>query len=44
MAGTIRAQYPDSIRNVLVPCGGRVGCDLLMRTFGRGADGVVINA
>ena len=44
MAGTIRAQYPDSIRNILVPCGGRVGCDLIMRTFGRGADGVVINA
>jgi len=44
MAGTIRAQYPDSIRNVLVPCSGRVGPDLIMRAFGRGADGVVINA
>ena len=44
MAGTIRAQYPDSIRNVLVPCAGRVGPDLVMRAFGRGADGVVINA
>lgn len=44
MAGTIRAQYPDSIRIVLVPCTGRVGSDLIMRAFGRGADGVVINA
>lgn len=44
MAGTIRAQYPDSIRNILVPCTGRVGSDLMMRAFGRGADGVVINA
>ena len=44
MAGTIRAQYPDSIRIVLVPCAGRVGPDLVMRSFGRGADGVVINA
>jgi F420-non-reducing hydrogenase iron-sulfur subunit len=44
MAGTIRAQYPDSIRNVLVPCSGRVGPDLVLRAFGRGADGVVINA
>ena len=44
MAGTIRAQYPDSIRNVLVPCAGRVGSDLIMRALGRGADGVVINA
>lgn len=44
MAGTIRAQYPDSIRIVLVPCAGRVGPDLVMRAFGRGTDGVVINA
>jgi coenzyme F420-reducing hydrogenase delta subunit len=44
MAGTIRAQYPDSIRNILVPCSGRVGPDLILRAFGRGADGVVINA
>ena len=44
MAGTIRAQYPVSIRNILVPCSGRVGSDLIMRAFGRGADGVIINA
>ncbi len=42
MAGTIRAQYPDSLRTVLVPCTGRVGADVVMRTFGRGADGVLI--
>lgn len=42
MAGTIRAQYPSSIRTVLVPCTGRVGADLVMRAFGRGADGVMI--
>ena len=42
MAGTIRAQYPASIRAVLVPCAGRIGSDMLMRTFGRGADGVMI--
>ena len=42
MAGTIRAQYPDSIRVILVPCTGRVDSDLVMRTFGRGADGVMI--
>ena len=43
MAGTIRAQYPDSIRNILVPCTGRVGSDVIMRSFGRGADAVLIN-
>ena len=42
MAGTIRAQYPASIRTVLVPCTGRIGSDVVMRTFGRGADGVLI--
>lgn len=42
MAGTIRAQYPPSIRAVLVPCSGRVDADLVMRSFGRGADGVMI--
>lgn len=42
MAGTIRAQYPTSIRSILVPCTGRVGPDLIMRAFGRGADGVMV--
>lgn len=42
MAGTIRAQYPSSIRVVLVPCTGRIGSDVVMRAFGRGADGVMI--
>lgn len=42
MAGTIRAQYPTSLRTVLVPCTGRVGADVIMRAFGRGADGVII--
>ena len=42
MAGTIRAQYPVSLRTVLVPCTGRVGADLIMRAFGRGADGVMV--
>ena len=42
MAGTIRAQYPLSIRVVLVPCSGRIGSDMVMRSFGRGADGVII--
>ena len=42
MAGTIRAQYPASIRTILVPCTGRIGSDVVMRTFGRGADGIMI--
>ena len=42
MAGTIRAQYPTSFRTVLVPCTGRIGSDLIMRSFGRGADGAIV--
>ncbi len=42
MAGTIRAQYPTSIRAILVPCTGRVDSDVIMRAFGRGADGVMV--
>jgi len=42
MAGTIRAQYPTTIRAILVPCTGRVGTELIMRTIGRGADGVLV--
>ena len=42
MAGTIRAQYPTSLRTMLVPCTGRIDSDLVMRAFGRGADGVLI--
>jgi F420-non-reducing hydrogenase iron-sulfur subunit len=42
MAGTIRAQYPTSLRTVLVPCTGRISTDEVMRAFGRGADGVMV--
>jgi F420-non-reducing hydrogenase iron-sulfur subunit len=42
MAGTIRAQYPTSLRTVLVPCTGRIGADLIMRSFGKGSDGVIV--
>jgi len=42
MAGTIRAQYPASIRPIRIMCTARVSSDLIMRAFGRGADGVLI--
>ena len=42
MAGTIRAQYPASIRPVLVLCTARISKDMIMRAFSNGADGVVI--
>ncbi|MBN2157648.1 MAG: hydrogenase iron-sulfur subunit [Candidatus Lokiarchaeota archaeon] len=42
MAGTIRAQYPTIVRPVLVSCAGRVSSDMIMRAFGKGADGVAV--
>jgi len=42
MAGTIRAQYPSSIRTILVPCTGRVSTDDILRALGKGADGILI--
>jgi len=44
MAGTIRAQYPATLRPVRVNCSGRVTPSLIMRAIGKGADGVVIGA
>ena len=42
MAGTIRAQYPASIRPIRVICTARISSDLIMRAFTKGADGVYI--
>jgi coenzyme F420-reducing hydrogenase delta subunit len=42
MAGTIRAQYPPSFRPVRVMCTARVSSDIIMRSFVKGADGVLI--
>ena len=42
MAGTIRAQYPATIRPIRINCTGRVTPSLMMRAIGKGADGVVV--
>lgn len=42
MAGTIRYQYPSSVRTIRVRCAGMVHPDLVLRAFSRGADGVLI--
>lgn len=43
MAGTIRAQYPSTIRPIRINCTGRVTPSLMMRAIGRGADGVIVS-
>jgi len=42
MAGTIRGQYPTLVRPIRVTCTGRISSDMIMRSFGKGADGVAI--
>jgi len=44
MAGTIRAQYPATLRPIRINCSGRVTPSLMMRAIGKGADGVAIGA
>ena len=43
MAGTIRAQYPATIRPIRINCTGRVTPSLMMRAIGKGADGVIVS-
>jgi coenzyme F420-reducing hydrogenase delta subunit len=42
MAGTMRAQYPASIRPIRMNCTGRVTPSLMMRALGKGADGIIL--
>jgi len=42
MAGTMRAQYPSTIRPIRINCTGRVTPSLMMRAIGKGADGVIV--
>ena len=43
MAGTIRAQYPATIRPIRINCTGRVTPSLMMRAIGKGSDGVIVS-
>ncbi|MHC1591539.1 MAG: hydrogenase iron-sulfur subunit [Candidatus Helarchaeales archaeon] len=42
MAGTIRRQYPASLRTILVPCTARVDPEFILRSLRNGADGVMV--
>lgn len=43
LAGTMRLQYPASVRIVYVPCTGRVASVHLLRSLEKGADGVFVS-
>ena len=42
LAGTMRQQYPPSIRIVRLPCTGKVDVNMLLKAFCSGADGVMV--
>lgn len=43
LAGTSRTIYPESVRIIRVPCSGHVDPVFIVRTFQRGADGVLVS-
>jgi len=42
LAGTMRLQYPGSVRVLRLPCTGKIEVNYLLAAFERGADGVIV--
>jgi len=42
LAGTMRIQYPDSVRVLRLPCTGKIEVNYLLAAFERGVDGVIV--
>ena len=42
LAGSMRLQYPDSVRVLRLPCTGKVEVDHILAAFERGVDGVMV--
>jgi coenzyme F420-reducing hydrogenase delta subunit len=42
MAGSMRLQYPPSVRVVQLPCTGRIDVIHILKTFEAGADAVLV--
>ncbi len=42
LAGSLKYEYPASIRLIRVPCSGRVEAEFILRAFMEGADGVFV--
>jgi len=41
-AGSMRLEYPDSVRVLRLPCMGKVEIDHILAAFERGVDGVIV--
>ncbi len=42
LAGSMRLEYPDSVRVLRLPCTGKIEIDYILRAFERGIDGVIV--
>jgi F420-non-reducing hydrogenase iron-sulfur subunit len=42
LAGSMRIQYPDSVRIVKLPCSGKIDLNYILSAFEAGADGVFV--
>jgi hypothetical protein len=42
LAGSLRVQYPQSVKVVKLPCTGKLDVQLILDAFERGADGVMV--
>jgi len=42
LAGSMRLQYPPSVRILRTPCTGRLEVEYYMRAFEKGADGIIV--
>jgi len=42
LAGTLRLQYPDTVRVLRLPCTGKIEVNYLLAAFERGVDGVIV--
>lgn len=42
LAGSMRLEYPDSVRVLRLPCTGKIEIDYILHAFERGIDGVIV--
>jgi len=42
LAGSMRLQYPSTVKIVEIPCTGKLDVQYVLRAFERGADGVFV--
>lgn len=42
LAGSLRLQYPTSIKVIMLPCSGKIDVLYVLRAFEDGADGVMV--